>query len=145
MRDDTGGKDQTRLLRRIVNRSEKTTAGEISLPCVGIHRDLAQPGEVNYESAIAGTETRQAMPPTPDCGENSGGRGDLYRGLYVAGVRTACYQSRFLGDHAVPDGTGILVGLMSGPDQIAFESPSERAICLAGYVRHFLGLPSLAP
>ena len=138
VRDDARGKDQTRLLRRVVNRSKQTTAGEFGAACVGIHGDFAHPREVDYETAIAGTETSEAVTAAPDGGENSGGRGDPDRVLHIADVRTACDESRLLGDHAVPDGTRVFVMTMPGPQQIAFESPSERGIRLFDWFRHFL-------
>ena len=76
MRDDARGKDQPRLLRRPVNRSEQTTASEFGAPCVRIHNDFAHPREVDYQTAIAGAEASKAMTAAPDRGENSVGRGD---------------------------------------------------------------------
>src|SRR5215469_3284971 len=138
VRDDAGGKDQARLLRSVVNRSEQAAASEIGAACVGIHSDLAHPREIDYETVIASTETSETMTAAPHGCENSGSRGDPDRALHVANVRTACDESWLLGNHAVPNGTRIFVTMMLGPQQIAFESPSERGIRLLDYFRHCL-------
>jgi hypothetical protein len=95
-----------------------------------MHCDLAHPREVNYETAIASTETSEAMTATADGGENSGGRGDPDRVLHIADVRTACNEARLLGDHSVPDCTRFFIMMMLGRQQIAAEPLSERRMRL---------------
>jgi hypothetical protein len=128
------------LLRRVVNRSEQAAARETRAACVGIHSDLAHPREVDYETAVAGTETSEAMTAAPDRGENSGGRGGSHGVLHVADVQAAGDESRLFCDHGVPNGTRIFVSRMPRPEQIASESPSQRRIRLFDRFRHFLPL-----
>jgi hypothetical protein len=125
------------LLCRLVNRSQQTPAGKLGTASIGIDGDLAHSKEVDYETAVAGTETSEAMTAAPDRGENSGGRGGSHGVLHVADVHAAGDESRLFCDHGVPNGTRILVSRMPSSQQIASESPSQRRIRLFDRFRHF--------
>jgi hypothetical protein len=62
------------------------------------------------------------MAAASDSGENSVPGGDTNRILYISDIRTASYEARLLGDHAVPNSTRIFVAMVTGPQQLTFES-----------------------
>src|SRR5689334_12639471 len=124
MRDHAGRKPPSRLLRGRNPRSQQAASGNPRSARLGIHSDLAQPGEIDHQAVIARAETCKAVPSASDSGDNSALGAGPDRVLYIANVRATRDQSGPACDHAVPYGARLFIAAVSRAQQVAFESPA---------------------
>ena len=80
------------------------------------------------------------MPSTTDGGKNSGLGGGPDCSLHIAYIQAARDEAGPARYHAVPDGPRVLVAVIGGAQQIAFESPVERGVNLFAGLDQF-GVP----
>jgi hypothetical protein len=111
-------------LRGRIHRSKQAASGNPRAARPGVHSDLAQPGEINDQAALARAETCKAMPSAPDSGNNSALNACPDRVLYIAYVSAARDERWLAGYHAVPDGARIFIAAVGWTQQVAFESPA---------------------
>jgi hypothetical protein len=86
MGDNTGGKNESRFLRRNVNRSQQTTSSDSGPAHLGMNRDLTHSRQVDHQATVAGAESCEAMPSTTDRGWNPDGAGTSDCALYIAHI-----------------------------------------------------------
>ena len=124
MRDDAGGKDEPCFLGCSINRSQQATSGDPGPACLGINRNLAHFRQVDHQTAIARTETGEAMPSTADRSKNPSLRGGSDRALHITYVCTSSDKAWRASYHSIPDSTRVFVAAVAGTHQIPFEAPA---------------------
>jgi hypothetical protein len=137
MRDYAGRKNQAGFLGCRINRSQQAASSKARAARFGIDSDLPHAREINYHSAVAGTESGKAVAAAPDSRQKPGTRSRANRALNVTNIGATRDQTRLaIIEHAVPDASRCFISGIARKQKLALESFAERRVCFFAGFRH---------